>query len=145
MIRRRNLAPLWLAAVAGLAACDSGTGSEAGNLYGLWGAVEYEYTSDADPGTTEDLINDLGATYSLTLSSNGTYVWQLERPGSTQTGGGTFQIQGDQLTLTPTTGTPSVYRFSFNEIFLTLYDDDTSYDFGAGSVPADLRILLDRF
>ncbi len=145
-MQRSILTPLWLAAsVAGLGGCDNGTSSQAGDLYGLWAGVEYEYVSDSDPGTTEDLIADLGGTFSLTLNSAGTYLWQLSAPGATDSGSGTYRIQGDQLTLTPSAGSPTTYRFTFDEVFLTLYDNDASYDFGAGSVPANLRILLDRF
>ena len=112
---------------------------------GIWGAVEYEYTSDADPGTSEDLINDLGGTYSITLVVDGSYHWQLTVSGSTQTGSGTFEVADRQLILTPDSGSPTSYRFTFDEIFMTLYRDDVSYDFGGGAEPADLRILLDRF
>lgn len=107
--------------------------------------MEYEYTSDADPGTAEDLINDLGGTYSITLVVDGTYHWQLTVSGSTETGSGTFVVSGNQLILTPGSGPTTTYRFTFDEIFMTLYDDDVSYDFGGGSEPAELRILLDRF
>lgn len=107
--------------------------------------MEYEYTSDADPGTSEDLINDLGGTYSITLVVDGTYYWQLTVSGSTQTESGTFEVAGNQLILTPDGGAPTTYRFTFDEIFMTLYHDGVSYDFGAGVEAADLRIRLDRF
>ena len=107
--------------------------------------MEYEYTADADPGTTEDLINELGGTYSITLVVDGTYHWQLTVSGSTQTESGTFEVSGNQLILTPDSGTPTAYRFTFDQIFMTLHDDGVSYDFGGGVEPASLRIRLDRF
>jgi hypothetical protein len=134
-----------LAALAGLTGCGDGTGPTSEELLGIWGGVEYEYTSDADPAVTEDLINELGATYSVTLIHGGTYEWQLSLPGSTQTGSGTFDVSGNRLTLTPDVGSPVSYSFTFDQIFLTLFNDEESYDFGAGEEPASLRILLDRF
>ena len=131
--------------MAGLAGCDDGTGTTAQELLGLWGGVEYEYTRDADPGTTVDIVNDLGGTYSITLISGGTYSWQLLVSGTNTTGTGTFEVSGNRLTLTPTGGSPTTYTFTFDEIFLTLRNEEASYDFGSGEEPASLRILLDRF
>lgn len=134
-----------LGTLATLAGCGDGTGPTSEELLGIWGAVEYEYTSDSDPEVTEDLINDLGATYSITLKYGGTYDWRLSVPGSTETGSGSFDVSGNRLTLTPDAGGPVVYTFTFDQIFLTLFNDDESYDFGAGEEQASLRIQLDRF
>lgn len=133
-----------LATLAALTGCGDGTGPTTQELLGIWGAVEYAYTSRADPGITEDLL-DLGATYSITLIHGGTYEWRLSLAGMTETGSGTFDVRGSRLTLTPDVGGPVVYTFTFDQIFLTLFNDDESYDFGAGEEPASLRIQLDRF
>lgn len=132
-------------ALAVLAACGGNTGPTSQDLLGFWGGVEYEYTSDADPDVTVDLINDLQGTYGITLIYDGTYEWQLTVSGVTETGSGTFEVSGNRLTLTPDAGSPVVYTFTFDRIFLTLFNDQASYDFGAGDEPASLHIRLDRF
>lgn len=141
---------MWLAALAaaGLAGCDDASGPTVRDLAGIWGAVEYEYISDTDPGTTEDLVHDLGGYYTITLSVNGTYQQELSTSGGSGaavTESGTFELGNSQLTLSPSGGTPRTYTFTFDQIFLTLRSSDVSYDFGGGPEPASVRILLDRF
>ncbi len=137
-----------LLAVAGPAGCsDDGSGPGAQELLGLWGAVEYEYTADADATVTEDLVDDLAATYSIELIAGGRYSERLATLQSTVISTGTFDVGEHRLTLHADDGGTTVYRLTFNEVFLTLHDDEVLYDFGGDGTeePADLRILLDRF
>lgn len=134
--------------VAGLPGCsDDGSGPDARELLGIWGAVSYEYTSDADPAQTYDLIDE-GGSYTLELVVGGTYGWTLNTLQGATTGHGSFTVSAGRLTLTPDGGGAStVYSLAFNEVFLTLRNTDAAWDFdgdGAGE-SAELVLVLDRF
>lgn len=137
-----------LVLAAALSACSTdGTGPTAEELLGVWGAVEYVYSSQADTTAKVDLLTELGATYSLQLISGGSYETVLHLPEGTARETGTFDVRGDRLTLTPDGGAPTSYRFTFDQVFLRLTDPDAVYDVdGDGTAePATLRLRLDRF
>ena len=128
--------------------CGDPAGPTEDELIGVWIALEYEYTSQADTTRSIDLVQEAGATYTIELITGGSYRWRLNTPtGGTLRGTGTYDVDGDRLRLTPADGGDVVvYSLRFNGIYMRLSREDAEYDFdGDGTAePADFRLLLDR-
>jgi hypothetical protein len=162
----RTASVLALAAFV-LTACDdsSTTGVEVADLAGAWTAQTFEYTDQANPSFSVDVISDLQGSVSLTVNSDGSFTGTVEI-GLLQTGPvpmqGTFSISGDTLSI-DFTGAASAAglvsdidaEYTLNGDKLTLTNDDVSFDFpdifeqqaglGArGEVGAMLRVILNR-
>lgn len=150
-----------------LTACDdsSTTGVEVADLAGAWTASMFQYTDQANPSFSVDVVGDLSGSVSLTVGEDGSFTGTLEI-GLLETGpvpmAGTFSISGDTLSI-DFTGQASMAglvsdidaEFTLNGDNLTLMNDDVSWDFPdlfeqqyqievRGEVPAELEVHLSR-
>ena len=147
-MRRLIICAMLAALPLAVAGCGDPAGPTEDELIGVWIALEYEYTSQTDMSRSIDLVQEAGATYTIELITGGGYRWRLNTPSAgTLRGTGTYDVDGDQLRLTPADGGDvMVYRLRFNGIYLRLLREDAEYDFdGDGTAePANFRLLLDR-
>ena len=137
-MNRRDMA---LVAVAlALTGCGDGTGLEAEDLQGTWTASVYEYVDNANSATVVDIIQRDGASFTLTVDGSGTASTQLDDgQGSTSSDSGTFNSTGTTLTLGGV-----LFAAQRDGNVLTLSDSESSFDFGAGSTSATLRVVMNR-
>ena len=141
--RRSFLFVTFILSAANLfAACsDDGTGpAELQPLVGTWRAQVLTLTNKANPETVVRLIEE-GATFTLSVLSNGQYQAVLEIFGQSNPELGTISISGNQVTLTPvnppgptTTGT---WQFQGNALIL---DGDTEFDFNLDGTNEDATV-----
>ena len=124
-----------------VSACgDDGTGLEATDLQGTWLASVYEYTDNADALNVVDLVQRDGASFTLTVDAAGTASTLFDDGvGGSSSDSGTLSSDGTVLTLA---GDPFQAQRSGDVLTLSYADD--SFDFGSGSVPATLRIVMNR-
>ena len=129
----------FLATVA--AGCsDDGTGLDVVDLEGTWLATVYEYTDNANAENVVDVIQRDGASFTMTVDAAGTASTIFDDGvGGTSSDSGTLNAEGDLLTLA---GDPFTAQRSGDTLTLEYADD--SFDFGEGSVPATLRIVMTR-
>ena len=100
------------------------------DLVGTWTVTKVEYTSDANRNTKRDLIADLGATGTITVSANGTYTYTLTAPGPiTQTTTGTFTVQNGNVIDSPTGQTAHTTVVSRTGDTVTITDESVTFDF----------------
>jgi len=115
-----------------LTACsDDGTGpAELQPLVGTWRAEVLTLTNQANPETVVRLIQEEGATFTLSVLSDGQYQAVLEVFGQSNPELGTVSVSGNQITLTPTIPpgptTAGTWRFQGDTLIL---DGDTEFDF----------------
>ena len=127
-------------AFAAVACGDDGTGIEAADLEGTWNASVYEYTDNAVPQNVVDVIQRDGASFTLTVDATGVASTLFDDGvGGSSSDSGTLSSDGTILTLA---GDP--FTAQRNGDVLTLQYTDDSFDFGSGSVPATLRIVMNR-
>ncbi len=114
-----------------LTACsDDGTGpADLQPLVGTWRAQVLTLTNQANPETVVRLIQE-GATFTLSVLSNGQYQAVLEILGQANAELGAISISGNQITLTPVNPpgptTAGTWRFQGDTLIL---DGDTEFDF----------------
>jgi hypothetical protein len=121
-------------------------GSSEAGLLGGWSATRWEYTRARDPGTSVDLVCDLGGSVSLSLSA-GRFILTCEVAGrGSLTVSGQFLTQDDQLHFTALeSGTPQTVRFHQVDRTLSLYSAASAWDFdGQGEQPAEFVAVLVR-
>ena len=127
--------PLVLPLVAALAAgCGSDTigpnDLTVDDLVGTWTVTKLEYTSDANRGTSKDLIKDNGATGTITVNANGTYTYTLTAPGPiSQTTTGTFTVQNGAVIDSPTGQAPHTTTVTRTGDTITIVDESVTFDF----------------
>ena len=116
---------------------DDGTSprSELEPLVGVWQAQSLVMTHRTNPGISVDLVEE-GATFTLSILSNGQYSASLAAFGQANTELGTISVSGNQVTITPTSpgGDPLVATFSFQGSTLIL-DGDSEFDFNLDGTP----------
>lgn len=123
-------------------------GVTAADLVGLWGAWEVVYTSDADAATRVDLVNDVGATYSIEFHATGTYHEQVSEPGRpARSETGAYDVSQGQLVLDPDEGERrelTIVRTASGR--LSVREEGVAYDFDGDGVaePAALELTLDQ-
>ena len=123
-----------------VAACGDSTGLDAEDLAGTWVANVYEYTDNAVSQNVVDIIDRDGATFQLSVDANGTASTVLDDGmGSTSSDSGTLDSTSMTLTLA---GVP--FDATRDGDLLTLVYTESSFDFGAGSTLATLRIVMTR-
>lgn len=129
-----------LALAVSLAACGDTTGLDAADLAGTWTATVYEYTDNANAQNVVDIIQRDGASFQLVVEASGTASSLLDDGlGSTSSDSGTLDSTASMLTVG---GVP--FDATRDEDTLTLVYTESSFDFGAGSTPATLRIVMTR-
>lgn len=104
-------------------------------LVGVWQAVELVMTNQANPSQSVDLIEE-GATFTLSILSDGRYSASLTIFGQGSTEMGTVGVSGSTVTITPTTpeGPPLVATWSFQGENLVL-DGESEFDFNRDGIP----------
>lgn len=130
-----------IAVSAAVVGCDdNGTGLEATDLQGTWIASVYEYTDNANALSVVDIIQRDGASFTLTVDASGSASTVFDDGlGNTSTDSGTLNSTTNTLTLGGT-----IFDAQRNGNVLILTDTDSSFDFGAGSTSATLRIVMNR-
>ncbi len=120
--------------------CDDTTGLDANDLRGTWLASVYEYTDNADAQNVVDIVQRDGASFTLTVDATGTAATLFDDGlGSTSSDSGTLNSTNTTLTLGGAT-----FDAQRNGDLLTLIDASQSFDFGSGSTPATLRVVMSR-
>ena len=120
--------------------CDDTTGLDADDLAGTWTAGVYEYTDNADAQNVVDVIVRDGASFTLTVDAGGNADTLFDDGlGSTSSDSGTLNSTNTTLTLGGAT-----FDAQRNGDLLTLMDANQSFDFGGGSTPATLRVVMSR-
>jgi hypothetical protein len=161
----RTASVLVLAAFA-LTGCDEdATGVEVADLAGAWTAQQFEYTDQANPSFSVDVIGDLGGSVALDVADDGSFTGSMEiqllETGSVPMAG-TFSISGDTLSI-DFTGQASMAglvsdieaAFTLDGDQLTLTNDDVTFDFPdifeqqngidvRGETGATLEVFLNR-
>ncbi len=115
---------------------------------GTWQAKTWEFTNDADPLETVDLIA-LGGGVTATLESNARYTMQFTNlDGSTETEAGRLHIVGPYIV--PLNdghiGDPDAFLCELSGDIMTLVANSATYDFDADGVEEDalLTVLWER-
>jgi len=126
------------AALVAVSGCDEVLNLAFQDLQGTWTATTYRFAENASPSNTVDLIQRDGASFSLTVEADGaaTTVFDDGLSGSSLDSG---SLDGTSTTLT--LGDSSFRALRSGDV-LTLTDVSTSFDFGTGSAPATLVIVL---
>lgn len=161
----RTASVVVLAAFA-LTGCDEdATGVEVADLAGTWNATRFEYTDQATPAFSVDVIADLQGTVTLDVGEDGSFTGTIEIVLA-ETGqvpmAGTFSISGDTLSI-DFTGQASMAglvsdidaAFTLDGDVLTLSNDNVTFDFPdafeqqaglevRGEVAAELDVRLTR-
>jgi hypothetical protein len=133
-----DLGSLLLLGALGLSGCsEDGTGPkpELAPLVGKWRAAAMVLTNSANPSVSVDLIQE-GATFTLSILSTGAYSASLTAFGQTNSEIGTIRVNGNQVTITPTSppGPALAATFEFVGTLLVL-DGDTAFDFNLDGTP----------
>ena len=128
-----------------LSACAGDTllGFEIGDIGGLWTASSYEFVSNATSTERVDIIDRDGAFFTLSVDDS------VQPPvvGSTLDNGsgsrtdrsGTVDIRDGLMTLGDDT-----FSVIHDGNRMTLINEDSSFDFGSGTVSATVVITLNR-
>ena len=124
---------------------DDSTGpKEVKPLVGVWEATELVMTNQANPSVSVDLIEE-GATFVLSVVSNGQYSASLTAFGQSTAELGTVEVSGNDVTITPTQpeGPPLVATWSIQEGNLFL-DGESEFDFNLDGTrePSFAHIVL---
>lgn len=136
---KRLTAGLFMSTLA-LVGCEEVIGLAFQDLQGTWDASTYRFAENADPSNTIDLIQRDGASFVLTVDSDGT--------ASTLFDDGLGGSSSDSGTVDGTHTTLSIGETSFralrSEDVLTLTDVSQTFDFGSGSTAATLVVVMNR-
>ncbi|MGM0668792.1 MAG: hypothetical protein ACQET1_03685 [Gemmatimonadota bacterium] len=102
---------------------------------GVWEATELRMTNQANPSQSVDLIEE-GATFTLSILSDGRYSASLTIFGQGSTELGVVRVSGNNITIEPTTpeGPPLVATWSFQGQNLVL-DGESEFDFNRDGIP----------
>jgi hypothetical protein len=129
-----------LALVLALSACGGsdvvGPDAAITPLVGDWNATELVLTNSTNAGVTVDLVEQ-GATFSLNVQPSGQYTAILVFALQSQTEVGQIQVDGNQITLSPTVpaGQPSTSgTYSLTGDVLVV-DGVTEFDFNRDGTP----------
>ena len=136
---KRTTISLFAACVA-LVGCEDALGIGLQDLQGTWEATTYRYAENAAPSNTVDIIQRDGASFTLTVDAEGTASTLFDDGlGGSSSDSGT--LDGTQTTLTLA---GSTFRALRNGDVLTLTDVSAEFDFGSGSTPATLVVVMSR-
>jgi len=116
---------------------DDGTGpkKELTPFVGKWRAAAMVLTNTANPSVSVDLVQE-GATFTLSVLSTGEYSASLTAFGQTNTEIGTIRVNGNQVTITPTSPPGPALTGSFEFVGNTLIlDGETAFDFNLDGSP----------
>ena len=104
-------------------------------LVGAWQATTLMMTNQANPSIQADILAQ-GATFTLSILSTGQYSASLSAFGAANTEVGTVVVEGNQVTITPTSpaGPPLVATWSFQGSRLIL-DGPSEFDFNQDGTP----------
>ena len=152
-----------------LTACDDDdtTSAEVADLAGAWNTTQFEYTDNANPTFSLDVISTLGGSLTIDVTESGSFTGSVDIPNVTPGPlpiGGTFSINGDSLSVDFNAQTEAyglvddfdaAFTLSGGGNVLTLTNDDVMYDFddtleaGAGleqrgEVSATVDVVLQR-
>lgn len=133
-------------ALVAMAGCSSDNGPSASDLVGTWSATSFVFTSQANPGTTEDAIA-AGASLTVTFASGGTYTTTTSVPGSADdVSTGTYTVSGSTITLNDSDGvTVTSGTFTVSGSTLTLHlTTGITFDFGSGEEAATADATLHK-
>jgi hypothetical protein len=124
---------------------DDSTGPrELKPLVGVWEATELVMTNQANPSVSVDLIEE-GATFVLSIISNGQYSASLTAFGQSTAELGIVDVSGNDVTITPTQpeGPPLVATWSIQGENLVL-DGESEFDFNLDGTrePSFAHIVL---
>lgn len=113
-------------------------------LVGVWRATELVMTSQDNPDLSVDLIEE-GATFTLSILSDGQYSASLSILGQSTTELGQVEVSGNNVTIAPTQpeGPPLVATWVLQGENLVL-DGESEFDFNRDgtSVPTFAHIVL---
>ena len=115
-------------------------------LLGAWLATRWQYTSRDDAARSLDVVCDLGASVTLSLSE-GTYVLTHDVPGrGSRSLGGTIEMGAEALVMRARdAASPETVRFRLADHTLSLSSETSFWDFdGAGEQPARFVAVLVR-
>jgi hypothetical protein len=137
---RRIGTPLGLAAAV---ACGDSTGVQPADLAGTWNVTLLEF---AEVGGTliVDLIDDLGATASVVIESNGSFQFTVSVGGDTDSDSGTLIVSGSDITM-DFNGDAAIGTISRNGDTVTIeLDNGLSFDFDDDGTEEDAtaRIVM---
>lgn len=151
-----------------LTACDDDdttTSVEVADLAGAWNTTQFEYTDNANPSFSIDVISTLNGSLTIDVNETGSFTGEVEIPNVTPGPlpiGGTFSISGDSLSVDFNAQTESYdlvddfdAAFTLSGNVLTLTNNDVTYDFNdtleagsglevRGEVSATVDVVLQR-
>ncbi len=141
----RNIGLIFLAAVAVLAAagCKDPTGPDVNQMVGTWNATKAEFVSQANPGTSVDIITQ-GGSLSLVLSAS-TFTMTIKETGKSDwVGTGTWSTSIDTMTLTWSSemAGESQFDFTLNGSQLTLEGGHMPHEFTPGNSEESIVSLI---
>ncbi len=146
---------LGIACAVSLVGCgdDGPSAPPAETLVGTWSATAVDLVSVANAAVRVDLVDDYGATLTLTLTANDAFTMVLDYPDAGPGGpwGGDATVTGtwsstDVLTLQTTPTSQWQFETVLSGNTLTLTEADTSFDFDGDGTPedADFGMTLTR-
>jgi hypothetical protein len=146
-MKLRNLTISTLALIL-MTGCGDATGVEPDDIAGTWTATSTLFTQVSDTTVKADPVVDDDAVVTLALGSNLNYTFSFVLAPDNETDVGTFDVTGDQLTLTPSPPTaelPQVFVVARDDDLMTLTGTDTFvFDEQAGEQAALLVVTLVR-
>lgn len=118
------------------------------DLAGVWEATKWEFTSDAKPSETVDVVAELGASGTVTVGTNGRYRLELTDPhGSVETIAGNLRAVGEYL-IAQDDGEafPLAFSCTLSAHFMTLASPEAAWDFDEDGVEetASMTIRWER-
>jgi hypothetical protein len=146
-MKLRNLTMSALALIL-MTGCGDATGVEPDDIAGTWTATSTLFTQVSDNTVKADPVVDDGAVVTLALGANLNYTFTFVLAPDSETEVGTFEVTGDELTLTPAPPTaelPQVFVIARDDDLMTLIGTDTfEFDEQAGEQAAQLVVTLVR-
>lgn len=142
---KKTMSALALALSLGAAACGDdpiGPGQwTMDDLEGTWTVTRYEYTSDADPGDTFDLI-DQGTSGTIVINANGNYTLTFDTPGLPDpvVTTGTFTVDANgNVVDSQEGGTINITRDGDT---ITIRDESAEFDFDGDDIDEDADLVV---
>jgi hypothetical protein len=142
---RTSILGVVVAAAAASGCGGDSTGTDVPDIVGSWNVTRFEFVSKANAATKADLTT-LGATANLVFAANKTFTLTANVPGQgVDVSTGTYVVTATTLTVTNTSETPPetlVFSMVLSGNTLTLTNGSSTFDFGAGDVPAWVNLTL---